>query len=720
MRLTHPASNASEGRRWTESLHVWVVSSFAVAQPLYALLAAQAEFFVFQNAGRSEILGLVFILSGALPLGLIVVEVGAGLIGAGTRRRVHQTILAAGVALTVLPVLRPIEFVSGLMLVYVALLIGVAAAMLYARLVPVRLFFTLLAPAVVIFPGMFLFASPVTPLLMHDGHAGAREAGTIGRPAPIVFVILDEFPLTSLLDERLQIDAERYPNFAALARDANWYRRATTVGDTTHDALPAILTGRYPSPDRLPHMIDHPHNLFTLLAGAYDMTVAGHLTQLCPKDLCARVGGRGAAQRLREMLSDIRVVYLHLLLSDDLRRALLPSIAHKWKGFGGETGGAGPRIEQLRHVKGWFRNWYDRMQQGRDFIRGIGASGRPSLHFLHWLLPHYPYQYLPSGRRYSTEQGMLSLLGKTVPERRHVSDPFNVLQLYQRHLLQVGAVDTWLGDLLDHLRRIGLYDETLLVLTADHGISFRPGDHYRRPTETTFQDIMPVPLFIKAPFQKEGRIDDRPTELVDILPSITDLIETRLPWPVDGRSVLEPAPQRSPRIHRFPDGAPATFTGLNEAMERAVRRRHKLFGSGPWYPALSARGPHQALIGKKIDEVAGSETTDLELTVDQAEMFAGIDPESDFIPAHITGQVLGVTADHGRLALAVAVNGTVEAVVEPWKVRVRGRDGAWSAVVPEAAFRPGKNTVEVLVITEAGGETRIARQGDPLVTGDNR
>ena len=37
-------------------------------------------------------------------------------------------------------------------------------------------------------------------------------------------------------------------------------------------------------------------------------------------------------------------------------------------------------------------------------------------------------------------------------------------------------MDTWLGKLLDHLRTIGLYDRALLVLTADHGMSFRPGD----------------------------------------------------------------------------------------------------------------------------------------------------------------------------------------------------------------------------------------------------
>ena len=711
--LTHPAGGAGAegGRRWTESLHVWVVSTFAVAQPLYALLAGQAEFFVFQNAGREEILWLVVTLSVILPLGLIAAELAAGLIGAKTRRRVHHTILAAGVALTVLPVLRPIDLVPGVGLVYAALVIGVAAAVLYARFAPVRLFCTLLAPAVILFPGMFILASPVTPLVVGDGRAPALERGPIGRPAPIVFVVMDEFPVTSLLDPHLRIDAQRYPNFAALARDSTWYRRATTVAETTYDALPAILTGKYPSPGQLPHVVDHPRNLFTLLAGAYELNAAGPLTQLCPKELCARDGDPGMAQRLRGLLADIRVVYLHLVLSDDLRHALLPAISHKWKGFGGEATVADPRLQQLRHVHDhlWRHRRDDRWGPALEFIETIRAGDRPGLYFLHLMLPHDPYVYLPSGRRYSTEDGLPGILGVTLQERRYAPEPWNVLQLYQRHLLQVGAVDTWLGELLGRLRRIGIYDEALLVLTADHGVSFRPGDYDRRTTETTFQDVMAVPLFIKAPFQEAGRIDDRPTEVVDILPSVTDLIRTRLPWPVDGRSVREPAPKRPIRIHTYPDAAPATFTGLNEAMEHAARRRHELFGSGPWYPRLFARGPHRELIGKKIEEVVAAEPTEVALTVDQAGMFADIDPGSGFIPAHITGQVSGVKGEHGRVALAVAVNGTVEAVVEPWKVPVRGREGIWSAVVPETSFHPGENTVEVMVITGAGAETRIAR-----------
>ena len=170
---------------WIGGLHVFVVVSFAVAQPLYELLAAQAEFFVFQNAGRAEILGLVAVLGVGLPLGLVVAARLAGLIaGPGAERRVHEAVVAAGVVLDRArraPVRRgrtgrrPRVRGAGAR--------GSRSRCSTRASGPVRLFFTLLAPGVVVFPAMFLAASPVTPLLAQEARARElalgddREAG---------------------------------------------------------------------------------------------------------------------------------------------------------------------------------------------------------------------------------------------------------------------------------------------------------------------------------------------------------------------------------------------------------------------------------------------------------------------------------------------------------------------------------------------------------------
>ena len=704
---------------WTRALHVFVIAGFAVAQPVYDLLSRQPEFFVFQHAGPGAILGLVLALSVALPLGLVAMVRLGRLVGERTERGLHGLVLAVGIGLIVLPLVRSVEAVPGVALVWAALVAGGSVAALYALFAPVRLFLTLLGPAVLVFPAAFLAFSPVADLLVRGGRTPAHEQAPVRRPAPIVFVVFDELPTSSLMDGSERIDAERYPAFATLASEATWYRRATTVSESTYEALPAIVSGRLPRPGLLPHAVDHPRTLFTLLAGTHRMHAAGALVQLCPQDLCVLDDPRTAAERLAEILSDLAIVFPHLVLGPDLR-ALLPPIGHTWQGFGADRTERGLEATWLGHARRRVRGSHvDRLETAMGFLERIGRGDRPGLWFLHVLLPHSSFTYLPSGRSYGEADGMPGLTGDRRETKRHAADKWNVEQSYQRHLLQVGAVDQFVGALVDRLKDVGIYDRSLVVLTADHGVSFRAGEHVRHATRTTFQDILAVPLFIKAPFQREGRIDDRPTELVDIVPSVAHLLETRLPWPVDGRSVFEAVPEREgrggregvTRVWRPLDPEPVTFTGLAEAMAQAALRRDRLFGSGPWYPRLYARGPYGALVGRAVSEVSGAQASGIEVTVDRPARFSHVDPGSGLVPARITGQVTSPGSDPSSVALAVAVNGTIQAVTEPWKVSIGGREGLWSAIVPETAFRTGHNAVEVFVISGAGGEARLARPG---------
>ena len=324
------------------------------------------------------------------------------------------------------------------------------------------------------------------------------------------------------------------------------------------------------------------------------------------------------------------------------------------------------------------------------------------------MLPHQHFEYLPSGTRYRARRGMPGLTGERFDEERHAETPENVRQVYQRHLLQVGAVDTLLARLMAHLEGIGIWDRALVVVTADHGIAFRAGEPYRVATASTFQDILPVPLLIKAPGQKEGRIDDRAVEVVDILPIMAELIGTKLPWTVDGKSTREAAGREAARLHRWPDLEPVGFTGVAGAMAAAARRRDTLLGSGDWGASLWRRGPWGALIGTEVDVGGVEERAQVQVRLDEPCALADVDPASGFVPVHITGQVTGRTKDEAPTVLAVAVNGRIEAVTQTWKTPVYGREGYWAAIVPEGALRKGRNTLEVLVVTRVGTQTSLA------------
>ena len=155
---------------------------------------------------------------------------------------------------------------------------------------------------------------------------------------PVVLLVFDELPLTSLMDERRLIDPVRYPNFARLAENAHWFRNATTVTDTTTQSVPAILTGRIPDGIRIPTFEDYPNNLFTLLSDSYELRVFESSTRLCPPRLCGDTASTpDLPDRVRSMLMDVVVMYLHIILPDEMTLRL-PPINQSWHDFRGPAG----------------------------------------------------------------------------------------------------------------------------------------------------------------------------------------------------------------------------------------------------------------------------------------------------------------------------------------------------------------------------------------------
>ena len=141
------------------------------------------------------------------------------------------------------------------------------------------------------------------------------------------------------------------------------------------------------------------------------------------------------------------------------------------------------------------------------------------------------------------------------------NDTWLVGQGYQRHILQTQYADTVVGSVIDRLREEGVYDEALVMVVADHGITIGPGvENQRLITEDTIGTIAAVPMFVKYPTGQAGvepgTIDDVRAETVDILPTIGDV--TRTDGPVDhGRDVAaRPGTGRANRIGHGGTGGP--------------------------------------------------------------------------------------------------------------------------------------------------------------------
>ena len=331
----------------------------------------------------------------------------------------------------------------------------------------------------------------------------------------------------------------------------------------------------------------------------------------------------------------MRVVSAHLLLPDDLD-ADLPPIDRDWQGF--EDDAIGPRANRdaadgassRRSSAGSTRTTRRRASSGSGEAAGEPGA-RPQLLFLHASIPHVPWHYTPEGKRYETRVSMPGVVDGTWVGPQWLAD-----QGFQRHLLQTEYADKLLGDLLRRLRDTGVYDRALMVVLADHGVSFRAGERRRRPTPTNVHDVANVPLFIKLPGQREGGIEDTAVRTIDVLPTIADELGLQLREPVDGVPVGERDADPDNEID-VPDswelGTTTDFgTILRQREERRRYERSLLEAAG--YDAFKM-GPRPDL--DRPPRRGEREPGDGKVELDDPGQFEDVDPDSPLLPIWVAG-----------------------------------------------------------------------------------
>ncbi|HYH62318.1 MAG TPA: sulfatase-like hydrolase/transferase, partial [Solirubrobacterales bacterium] len=503
------------------------------------------------------------------------------------------------------------------------------------------------------------------------GEPELEEATLEGVETPVVMVVFDELPGHALMDAKGRLDAERFPNFAALGEDANWYPNASTSRSDTELAVPTVATGIDAPLDSLGTAADHPRSIFTLLGPSYEMHVSEPWTNLCPDELCDGSTESTDEGGLGDLLSTIPQI-LGYVSVPDAKRLGIPS----------------PRESGALSRPG----------QVKTFTEEIEPADGPVLHYLHVLLPHKAWRYLPSGARYSDTVGSDAELGGL---EAWDDDEWPVLQAEQRFLLQLQFTDRLLGGLFDELRADGLYDESLIVVTADHGVSFRAGEERRDATEANAGDILSVPLFVKLPEQDKAKVDDAPAQTVDVVPTIADAIGAELPWEVDGESLLAgPLPDRPVEVENLRGGGvELTEAEFEDARAEALALRIDTFADG--MDSLYAIGPSPELHGEPVELLRGEDSEGAATVVDGIAV-RDYDSDSAITPARIAGDLDGVDAG---TPLAVALNGKVAATTYGYE----GDYGTeFGAMVPPELLSEGDNELELLVIEGEGDEAELS------------
>jgi Sulfatase len=477
----------------------------------------------------------------------------------------------------------------------------------------------------------------------------SRAAARAPSHPPVVMLVFDEFSTNSLLDERGRIDEVRYPHFAALGREANWFPLATASLDETGRAMRALFTGRTTWRYAKPTYSENPRNIFTLLGRRYHVDASEEVSSMCPRRLCPGVRGQNQKTILRKL------------------RAGRPERFERW-------------LDSLR------------------------ARARPTFYFEHALLPHGPWVYLPSGRRYAEGRTQKPLSWRV----RHFNR-WQVNLAYQRHLLQVGFTDRLLGRALERLRATGLYDRSLIVVTADNGESFGRLGNGHEISRRNAADIALTPLFVKLPFQREGRIVGRPARIIDVLPTIAHLAHVRPRWPTEGRSLFGRGARRIPSsallVKRSGQRMRLSRGGLRRKAAGSLRLKLRLFGSRDASPGLFGIGPNRAMVGTPLARWERVPPAGTRAVLDEGSRNPEVRPGASLLPINVTGSLTG-GAYRKRVDIAIAVGDTIATTATTFAARRGGRQ-LLSALVPESALQEGTNRVRIFAIERGQPAPRL-------------
>ena len=255
---------------------------------------------------------------------------------------------------------------------------------------------------------------------------------------------------------------------------------------------------------------------------------------------------------------------------------------------------------------------------------------RPHLPFCvpkkYWDL--YDAAKLPLAKHTTPPDGAPDFAGKTtlelnqyepVPARGDVPEDIQ-RKLVHGYYASVSYVDAQIGKVVDELERLGLANDTIVVLWGDHG--WHLGDHGMWTKHTNYEQATRIPLLMIAPgITRPGSHSVALVETVDVFPTLCELAglpaPSGVPQPMDGRSLVrvlrDPAATvRDHAYHAYPRNRGADGEWLGRAIRTTQHRlvEWKKIGAAPataefeLYDYTADSGETKNLAASQTDVVA--------------------------------------------------------------------------------------------------------------------
>lgn len=352
------------------------------------------------------------------------------------------------------------------------------------------------------------------------------------------------------------------------------------------------------------------------------------------------------------------------------------------------------------------------VKQLQDVVTRASASTNPTLHFAHVLLPHRPWGLVPDLRYMSDVLEYPDPRSEFLVDRRRDN--------YQSMLRQYVATDALIGDLVTKMKASNNWDNTMIVVTADHGITFEPGKSYRDTIDIkspgTLEDIYRVPLFIKYPGQSAPIVSDCPASSIDLLPTVLSVNGTIIPRSVHGANLATVCPKRTSRVIRWPDGSFSLKTSFASLIKR-VKYYDNWIDADSDVDGIYRSGRSGSIVGTSTPEKAGTNsslTWRLNLARNYQTIAAGrLAP----VPARASGLLYVKKQMCSKCEALIAINGKFVGVVPELAGMKPSSEGQYfSSSLMTRLMQPGQAQVELWIANWTKQTPVLTRVGLPRNT----
>jgi arylsulfatase A-like enzyme len=150
----------------------------------------------------------------------------------------------------------------------------------------------------------------------------------------------------------------------------------------------------------------------------------------------------------------------------------------------------------------------------------------PSFAYIHYMDPHRPYFYNPNS--------LLTITKTAYGQHLKKKNKESYLNTYKN---EVAFVDIFVGELISFLKKIDVYNNSIIILTSDHGEEFLEHGGWDHG-HTLYEELLRVPLIIKLPHSRKNNVDERLVSLMDLFPTILKTVGLAIPPHIQGVPLL--------------------------------------------------------------------------------------------------------------------------------------------------------------------------------------